>query len=324
MKRWVVMLLALLMFLPPVPAEANPLLWAFRVFFGSSVRRAAVGGVARGMLRTGSGVTGLRRLVAGSGRTLIRREVDDALRIAARRRVVVHRGRERLMQLAGRQTSYVYRAEAGHLKTAAVEGDVLVFRQGAARLGFAQWEKDGLVLYRSNGQRIARLADESERVLVYDDAGEYIGQFINELIEDQIVQIFVDKLGRRLEKLTLPASSVPPQPVTARHVAYQADGSEAGYSEIRDGILFVFAPDGAEMARGVLEDDQLIIYDTEGEKLGSFVRHGGAISALDVTGQPVGHLVPEGERVLYYENGAGEPQAWVTIGQIETESETEN
>ena len=192
---------------------------------------------------------------------------------------------------------------------AVAEGDLLVFRSQGRRIAFAQWERDGLHLYRANGRPVARIVERDQRVLVYGERGRYLGQFIEDVIEDQIVGYFVDALGQRHEQFLLedgsPGLEVPEKD---RYYSYSLDGDPGGFSTIRDGILYVYDDNGAELIRGVLEDQVLVLYDSEGEVQGYFRESGDRILAFDEAGVEIGHIAAaEGGAVHFYESGSTEP-----------------
>ncbi len=309
MRRVLAAGLALTLLLPLVPRQADAFAWLIRFFIGTEVRGAALGGVARGIVGNG-----FRQLAAGGGRALIRAEASAGLRAAAARRVVVHRGQERMLNLFGRRTFRIGGAAGEATGSAVVEGDLLVFRAGTTRIGFAQWESEGLVLYRANGVRVARLVDEAERVVAYDAEGNYLGQFIKEQVEDALKDVFIDALGNRHTEFVVPDPR-PGQaiPEAERDYSYAPDGSTLGYSAITDGTLRVFAPDGGELARGVMEHGVLVIYDQMGERRGSFRPEGADILALDADDQVIGAIRQQGGRAVYFEQGKEVARAAVEL-----------
>ncbi len=283
---------------------------AIRSLFRATARRA-VGGFARRRIVS----TGFRRLASGGGRRLIRSEVSAAMRAAQARRVSASVGRQRMRKLLGTRT-FKIRDRAGRVVgQAAAEGDLLVFRQGSRRLGFAQWEADNLVLYRSNGRRLVRLKEARDRVMVYDNENNYLGQFIEEQIQDAVVNYFVDAMGQRHDDFVVPEPRPGLEiPEPERHYSYDDSGSAIGYSAIRDGMLLVFDADGVELMRGILEENVLIFYDENGEKRGEFRQEGDRIVAMDEDGTQIGYIVKEAGRVAYYEHDqVDQPSSWVKL-----------
>lgn len=314
-RKPLVVLLICLLLVPALPEPSDAGLFGFlvRAFIGRSVRRAAVGGVWRSLTR--SAVRGgLRSMARGAGRRMIRSQARSALQRAEARRLVVHRGQERMRKILS-QRAFDIRDQRGRvIGKAALESDVLVFRAQGRRVAFAQWEKNGLHLYRANGQRVARITDQDGRVLVYDERGRYLGQFIEDLVEDQVVEFFVDALGNRHEQLYLgggyPGLEIPE---SERHYSYSPAGESVGFSAIREGVLYVYDAEGGELIRGVLEEGLLVLYDAEGEVRGSFRLDGERIVALDESGSEVGYIQDQDGKALYFEAGTSEPSAWVEL-----------
>lgn len=281
---------------------------AVRAVFRSVARRA-IGGVARRSIVRG----GFRRLASGGGQRLIRAEVSAAMRKAQARRVSASVGRQRMRKRLGGRT-YKIRDRAGRvIGQAAVEDDLLVFRQGSRRLGFAQWEGEDLVLYRSSGRRLVRLKETRGRVMVHDEDNNYLGQFIEEQIQDAVVNYFIDAMGERHQTFVLPEARPGTEiPEDERTYSYDPSGSAIGYSTIRDGILLVFDTDGVELMRGALEEDVLVFYDDEGEKRGEFRQIGDRIVATDEVGAQVGYIVVENDRAVYYDESERR-SSWVHL-----------
>ncbi len=313
--RLSVVILIVLLLTPAVPrqAEANPFVWIVRGLAGGSIRRAAVGGVARSFGRSFAR-SGIRSVARGAGRSMIRSQVRRSLRSAGARRVTAHPGQSRMHKLFGRKSFEIRNARGRVIGRASVEGDRLVFRTESRKVGFAQWEKDGLHVYRASGRRVARITDKDDRILVFDDRNRYLGQFIQDLIEDQIIESFVDAMGEQHDHLVLtgdyPGLEVPERD---RHYSYTSDSTATGFSTIRDGILYVYDEEGAELIRGVMEENILVLYDDTGEVRGTFKEDGELIVAYGKNGQRVGHIAIEEDRAVYYEEEEDAPSAWVEL-----------
>lgn len=303
MRDWkrvlLVSFLGLALALPLAPRQAEAWFFGFfaRIFFSSGARSAA-GGVARG-LAGNAARTGFRQLARGGGRQLIRARARAATRAVRQRAVAAPKGQLRMQRLFGKKP-YVKRGANGQItRSATVEGDLLIFREAGRKVGFAQWEKQGLILYRADGRRVARLLESDNRVLAYDNQGNYLGQFIEEVVEDQISRYFVDALGQRHETMSVPPPKTETSPSQKRFYSHAEDGSITGYSMLVDGMLVICAPDGTELARGVWEESSLVLYDLLGEKQGEFRREGDTIMAYDAKGNNVGYIAEENGQAVF-------------------------
>ncbi len=290
-----VVIFAIALPLAPQPAEA----WVFGFFvrglFGVGARSAA-GGVARGMA-SGAARTGFRQLARGGGQQLLRNQARTATR-AARTRAIPS-GQARMQRVFGSRPYQVRSANAQVLRSATVEGDLLVFREAGRKVGFAQWEREGLVLYRADGRRMAKLLESDNRLLAYDNQGNYIGQFVEEIIEEQLTRYFVDSLGQRHATMDLSAVPAVSQSQQQRFYSYAEDGSVAGYSMLVDGMLQVFDAAGQQVAYGAWEAQQLVLYDVLGDKLGVFRQEGEKIIAYDTQGKRVGHIEQQHGKAVF-------------------------
>lgn len=290
----------------PRPVDA----WIFglvlRGGIGQSLSRAAVGGVmrasGRGLVRSG-----FRRLSHGGGGRLISAEARAANQAAHLRRVAMRDGQARMQRLFGNKPYLVRDAGGKVIRSATVEGDTLVFRQGIVRTGYAQWEAEGLVLYRVDGRRVAQLTAQGDRILATDSSGRYLGQFIRDEIGDQIQRYFVDAQGQRHTEMYLPPPSTDDSaPGQERFESYNEDGSLAGWSVLRDGMLFIYDQDGVELGRGVWEGSSLVLYDLMGNRQGAFRREGEDILAFDADDHEVGRIEMNAGRAVYREVPAPE------------------
>ncbi|MDM8545875.1 hypothetical protein QUF61_05240 [Candidatus Venteria ishoeyi] len=279
-----------------LPRQADA--WIFGFFargFFTTTARVAAGGVSRGVVRSG-----FRQLAKGGGKKILQRRSATLLSKAKTRRVHVHQGQARMQRLFGKKPYTVRNKQGRIISSATVKGDKLIFREAGKQTGFAQWEKNGLMLYRSDGQKLARLHNLDNRLLAYDRDEQYLGQFIKEQIEDQIINYFVDALGNRHDYMPVPQISSGQQlPESERIYGYADDGSISGYSSFKDGILYVYNAKGVELAHVVREADILVVYDLQGEKQGSFKQQADKILAYDANDQLVGYIVDQDGKVVF-------------------------
>lgn len=251
-------------------------------------------------MASGAARSGFRQLARGGGRQLIRHQAHAATRAARTR--AIPRGQARMQRVFGSRPYQVRGANGQVVRSASVEGDLLVFREAGRKVGFAQWEREGLVLYRADGRRMAKLLESDNRLLAYDNQGNYIGQFIEEMVQDQLTRYFVDSLGQR--HATMDLSALPTTPNTSeatqqRFYSHAEDGSVAGYSMLVDGMLQVFDAAGQQVAYGAWEAQQLVLYDVLGEKLGAFRQEGENIVAYDTQGKRVGHIEQQQGKAVF-------------------------
>lgn len=305
----------------PRPAEAG---WFLR-FFGRSLVRVFTRTTFRSSARISLGALGrrrlfhrgLRRFPQGGGRKLIQAQTRAALQEARTRRLYVTNARERMRRVFGKSTHVIRDSRGEILAEVAMEKDLLLFRRQGQRLAFAQWERDGLVFYQRGGQRLFRAQEYNDRVMVYGGRDEYVGQFIQEKIEDILVEKFVDRMGRRHDDFDV--SHLMPRPRSSRnsfHHAYDPLGDSIGYSVLEDGVIKVYDEAGVELMKGVLEKEALIFYDDLGAERGSFRKEGEIIVAMNSAGRLVGHIELVEGKAMYFENDSEvqEASSWVNLG----------
>jgi len=313
MKKIAIIFLLVTVVFPTAPRQADAWVWGFlRFFAGVGARRAAVGGIVRSTVVR----SGFRQLARRGGKQLFAGRTNAALRAARARRIYVHRGQERMRRLFSNKPYKIRDAKGKVIGKATVEGETLVFRNAQSRkLGFAQWEEGGLILYRANGKRVARLSDKNHRVIAYNNDNNYLGQFIKEQVEDQIVQFFVDAMGQRHDYFVLPIEQAGKDiPEPQRYYSYDPNGNVVGFSALQDGILYVYDAQGVELMRAVLEENSIVLYDVLGEKRGEFRQEQDKIVAYDEHNKAVGYIVMEESKAVYYEcDKPSLPQAWVNF-----------
>ena len=294
------LLLAFTLVLPLAPGRADA--WVFALFaraLGSGVARAVSSGAIR-VLGRNAVRSGFRHLARGAGRRLIRTRVTRAMRQVGRRRVAFSQGRSRMLQLFGKKPLVRRGARGQVLRSAVVEGDELVFREGARKLGFAQWENEGLALYAVDGRRLARLKPTDGRIMAYDTAGKYLGQFVEQVVNKGVERFFVDAQGRRMESMPVTVGAKGDDVSDSkRFESYDEQGRLAGYSRLEDGMLAIYDATCGKLGYGAWEGDSLVVYDVVGNKQGEFRKRGDVIVAFDDQGKETGRIVTEQGRAVF-------------------------
>lgn len=221
--------------------------------------------IARGILRYSFRALTRRAFSRISTRT-IRRSISRTSRHIYRPNRIQNTFRPRRYNILGKKGRVV--------GTAQIETDVMVLRntQGQA-LGYIQAENKALTVYDSSGSRVITFKKKNDRVVAYNKDEDYLGQIIENMVEDKIKSYFIDKQGMKHDHIPVEFSSEhKPIMITDKN------------TRIFNGKLEIFDTNNTLVMYGIYKDNNILIYNLNNNIIATINKQDGVLFVYNKNG----------------------------------------
>lgn len=160
-----------------------------------------------------------------------------------------------IQEIFGKKRYEVKDKSGKAIGSAKVENDILMLRNNGNRiLGYAQIENEGITLYAGDGKFISRFVKKGDRVVSYNEKGDYVGQIIDEIVEDQVKSYFVDRFGNKYDGIPLTLD----------------DNTSIEFNDkntrIVNNTLEIYNNNDEKVLYGKYENNKIILYNLQNEK----------------------------------------------------------
>lgn len=169
--------------------------------------------------------------------------------------------------------------------TSKIEGEVMVLRGSKNHiLGYLQSENKGLAVYDGNGTRVILFKKKNNKIIAYNNEGDYLGQLIEDMVKDHIKSYFIDKQGNKYDSIPIEFKK------KSDSIAMTSKNTR-----IIGGRLEVFNEQNSIVLYGIHKDGDIVMYNLENNIVATIKKNDGLLSIYDNSGKKMGssNLVSE-------------------------------